>query len=527
MPSPGDAPLNSCSTSATLLQEACTLEETSLPEAIVRLEAAITAAEAADERTVLAESLRHLAVARHHRTETVEARRLCRKSYDIAREAGAHGLAAEALNTLGAIELTTGSLEDARRTFLEARALGHTNRALRARVEQNLGILANIRGDQLDAVGHYERSLEEYRSAGDEHGCAIAYHNLGMVNADRGRLDAASCYYQESYAIAERTNNLYLQGLCLVNHGEIEVARERHEIARHKAESALVLFERLGAPGPKAAAHRVLGMVYRETGRATLAEASLKAAVDLAASAGSVLNEAEASRELALLYQALGRNHDALRRLNTAHGLFRRLDARVELVDVGGRITELKGNYLALVRAWEQSLEWRDSGAFGHCERVARNAVAVARVLGLDEEQEMTVLLGAYLHDLGLLRVPQEFLNKTEPLTPDELQVVEMHPIWGLDLLGSVEFPWDLKPIVRWHHEHYDGSGYPDGLTGDAIPVSAQIIGVLDEYDRLITKRSGSSPRSARAAVEQMHDCRTWWSEPVFEAFMRVVTAPA
>src|SRR5687768_1125412 len=505
MPSRGDTLLTRTRPGASRLEEARGLEATSLTEAITRYEAAIAEAEAAGERSVLAESLRHLAVAKHHRSETAEARLLCRKSYDVARQAGLPRVAAEALNTLGAIDLTTGSLEDARRTLLEARELGSASRALRAKVEQNLGILANIRGDQVEALGHYERSLEEYRAAGDEHGCGLAYHNLGMVNADRGRLEAAACYYQESYAIAERTGNLYLQGLCLVNHGEVEVARERYEIARHKAEAALLLFDQLGAVAPKSGAHRVIGMAYRETGRVTLAESALKAAVDVAAATGSVLNEAEASRELALLYQIMSRNHDALRRLNTAHVLFRRLDARVELVDVGGRIAEVKRNYLSLVRAWGESMEWRNGGALGHCERVARYGVAVGRVLGLDEEDEMTILLGAYLHDVGLLRVPQEMLSKTEPLTPEELEVVRMHPVWGLDLLGSIEFPWDLKPVVRWHHEHYDGSGYPDRLRGDAIPLPAQVIGILDEYDALMTKRCGSEPRPAREAIEEMH----------------------
>src|SRR3989449_4149033 len=182
-------------------------------------------------------------------------------------------------------------------------------------------------------------------------------------------------------------------------------------------------------------------------------------ALPISASAGSVLNEAEAARELALLYQGMGRNQDALRLLNTAYRLFRRLDARVDLVHVGGKVAELEGTYLALVRAWGQSIESSDSYTFGHCERVAQHAVAMARALGLAEEDETTVLLGAYLHDVGKVRVPHEILRKPGPFTREERELVEMHPIWGIELLANVEFPWDLKPIIRWHHERYDGSG--------------------------------------------------------------------
>src|SRR5204863_512794 len=146
-----------------------------------------------------------------------------------------------------------------------------------------------------------------------------------------------------------------------------------------------------------------------------------------------------------------GRNQEALRLLNAAYRRFRRLDARVDLVHVGGKMAELEATFLAVVREWGQSLESSDRSTFGHCERVAKNAVAMARILGLEDEQETTLLIGAYLHDLGKVRVPHEILTKPGPLTQTELEVVQMHPLWGIELLASVEFPWDIKPIIRWH----------------------------------------------------------------------------
>src|SRR5207248_1789860 len=110
---------------------------------------------------------------------------------------------------------------------------------------------------------------------------------------------------------------------------------------------------------------RVIGMVYRETGRTVLAESRLRSAIGLAVAAGAVLGEAEASRELALLYQAMGRNQEALRLLNTASRLFQRMDARVDQVHVGGKLAELKGVYLDVVRAWGESIESGDSYTFG------------------------------------------------------------------------------------------------------------------------------------------------------------------
>src|SRR5947208_16737224 len=94
-----------------------------------------------------------------------------------------------------------------------------------------------------------------------------------------------------------------------------------------------------------------------------------------------------------------------------------------------------------------------------------------------------------------------------------------MHPIWGIELLAKVEFPWDLKPVIRWHHERYDGTGYPDRLCGDEIPVSAQIVGIVDVYDALTTTRPYRPAVSQAAALAEIDDCRRHWSARRFTLF--------
>src|SRR6266571_4029074 len=452
----------------------------------------MTAAAPSADHAVLAEALRRLAVVRHRRGESIAARELCLRSHVVARQAGNGVLAGEALNTLGGIDLETDAIADARQDFLLALELSGQSRALRARVEQNLGVLANIQGDFDEALARYTGSLEAYRASNDEHG----------------------------YAIAERAGDLHLQGLCLVNHADVHVLRERYADAQGKAEAALAIFDRLDALSDKSEAYRVLGVVYRETGRAALAEARLRSAIELAVRAGSGLNKAEASRELALLYQAMGRNQDALALLNAAHRLFGRLQARVDLVHVDGKMAELEATYRAVVREWGQSIESSDSYTFGHCERVARHGVAVARALGMDEHAQTTLRLGAYLHDVGKVRVPHEILSKAGPLTRDEFEVVQMHPIWGIELLAAIEFPWDIKPIIRWHHERYDGTGYPDRLRGDEIPLSAQIVGIVDVFDAMTTTRPYRAALSQERALAEIEASRSSWSGAVYRAFL-------
>jgi putative nucleotidyltransferase with HDIG domain len=229
-----------------------------------------------------------------------------------------------------------------------------------------------------------------------------------------------------------------------------------------------------------------------------------------------------------LLYQAMGRNQEALRLLSAAHRLFGRLDARLDLVDVTRRVQRLEGTYLAVVRDWGQSIESADSYTFGHCERVAGYALAVAQALGMDESQQTTIRIGAYLHDLGKVRVPHEILNKPGLLSRDEFEVIKMHPVWGVELLATVDFPWDIKPIIRWHHEKYDGTGYPDRLRGDEIPLAAQVICIVDVYDALTTTRSYRAAMGQAEAVAHMHESRQWWRPDVYEAFCGTVgAAPA
>jgi putative nucleotidyltransferase with HDIG domain len=518
MPSPGS------DAAAALLEDARGMEHhSSVADAVARYDAAIAVAEQGGEETVLVEALRRRAVARHRQGDSLQARVDCRRSYGLARALGRDALAAEALNTLGGLDLSTGFLESARRSFLRALELGGSNAVLRARVEQNLGILANIQGELDEALSRYRRSLEAYQSGGDLHGAAIAYHNLGMVSADRERYSEAESYFRRSLTLAERLGDRHLQGLALINYAEVDLARQRFEDARSRAESALELFEALGARDAKADAFRILGMMYRDTGRTALGEARLRAAIELAGSSESVLGEAEARRELAILCQASDRNQEALRLLNDAYGLFRRLEARVDLVHVGGKVAELEATYLAVVREWGRSIERNDVSTFGHSERVAKLAVALAREMKLDEHAETTVMLGAYLHDLGKLRVPYEILSKPGPLSRDEQALVRMHPVWGVDMLTDVEFPWDIKPIIRWHHERQDGTGYPDGLHGNDIPLLAQIVGIVEVYDALVTPRPGETPLPPALALACIETSRGSWSRPVVDAFLKLM----
>jgi putative nucleotidyltransferase with HDIG domain len=496
-----------------------------IDDAVRCYEEGIDAAGPSGERPAEAEALRMLGVVRHRQGRAEEARGLCRRSHEQAIAIGDLVLAGEALNALAGFAFEAGEIAAARETYLTALSLGGASDSLRGRIELNIGILANIQGNSGAAREHCHRSLEAFQRAGDERGAALCYHNLGMVVADCGHWEDAVAHYRHSLEIALRIGDVHLEGLCRLNRAEILVGRQYYGDATRDAEQALQIFERLGARMDKSGAYKVLGMVYRDTGRPVLSEARFKDAIDLAVETGYVLGQAEAARELARLHQGVGRNREALTHLNESHRLFSRLDAAVDLVDVARKMADLEQTFFVVVREWGQSIESADTYTFGHCERVAEYAVAVAKRLGLGDIEQTTIRLGAYLHDLGKVKVPHEVLNKPGRLTPEEFEIMKLHPVFGVEMLQEIDFPWDIKPIIRWHHEKLDGTGYPDRLRGDEIPVSAQIIGIVDVFDALTTTRSYRAAMSRDAAMAELARCRHHWREDVYEGFLATVGA--
>jgi putative two-component system response regulator len=135
------------------------------------------------------------------------------------------------------------------------------------------------------------------------------------------------------------------------------------------------------------------------------------------------------------------------------------------------------------------SVESRDPYTEGHCERLAVNASNLGRHLGLDEESIVALWRGGYLHDLGKIAVPDEILKKGTNLNPEEWRVMKLHPVTGEHICRPLKSLRLVLPIIRSHHEHSDGTGYPDGLVGREIPLLSRVLQVVDVYDALCTAR--------------------------------------
>ncbi len=210
---------------------------------------------------------------------------------------------------------------------------------------------------------------------------------------------------------------------------------------------------------------------------------------------------------------------------------FRRTDAALLTPFVGliellsrsvQRHQDLKELLVGLTRSLATTLDAKDSYTYGHSERVARIAVELGREMGLDGDELGDIYLAGLLHDVGKIGIRDTVLRKPEALTPEEQDHIRQHVTIGYSILADLRQIRNLLPGVLYHHERYDGTGYPDGLVGDSIPLLARILAVADAYDAMSNARPYREAMPCRRVEEILtQGAGTQWDKRVVEAFLR------
>jgi len=220
--------------------------------------------------------------------------------------------------------------------------------------------------------------------------------------------------------------------------------------------------------------------------------------------------------------------HDRIRAIETgANDLLSKpidqpeLKARVKSLVQLKRFTDDLDSAEAVLRSLALMIEARDSYTEGHCERLASYAVDVGRHLQLDDEDLQALYRGGYFHDIGKIALPDSILLKPGPLTQEEYDRMKEHPVIGDTLCGNLRSLLHVRPIVLCHHERQDGSGYPQGLSGDGVPLLAQIIGVVDVFDAMTSTRAYRTALTPAEALEELdfEVKRGWRRRDLVEAF--------
>ncbi|MFC1870114.1 HD domain-containing phosphohydrolase, partial [Chloroflexota bacterium] len=181
---------------------------------------------------------------------------------------------------------------------------------------------------------------------------------------------------------------------------------------------------------------------------------------------------------------------------------------------------------LCTVYALAATVDAKDHYTYGHSKKMSKYAAYIAEAIGYSQEAIERIRAAALLHDIGKIGISDNLLNKTGYLTPDDFEPIKTHPDKGVAILKHVESLKDCIPGVRYHHEHYDGTGYPAGLKGDSIPLDARILAVADAYDAMTSKRPYRELQaSPEDAISELKHCSgTQFDPEIVQAFIHILS---
>jgi putative two-component system response regulator len=191
------------------------------------------------------------------------------------------------------------------------------------------------------------------------------------------------------------------------------------------------------------------------------------------------------------------------------------------------RYTDDLDSAASIIQTLAVMIEARDGYTEGHCHRMANYATALGRRLNLSGEDLQALNRGGFLHDIGMLAIPDPVLRRSGPLEPEEYDLIKSHTVIGESLCSNLRSLQAVRPIVRHHHERYDGSGYPDALKGDSIPLLAQIIGLVDVFDAVTTQRPDQAARTVDQAISVLDEQveRGWRRPDLAEEFVALINS--
>lgn len=205
-----------------------------------------------------------------------------------------------------------------------------------------------------------------------------------------------------------------------------------------------------------------------------------------------------------------------LEKLGTVQALLQRCAAHFEVLSLHRTLDNWS---LSMIKSITRTLEEKDTYTMGHSERVGRYSLAIAEVLGLDNTTKQNLLASALCHDVGKIGIPDSILKKSTRLRSDEYEEMKQHPLLGAEIVAHIPNAADFVSGILYHHERWNGTGYPEGLAGEEIPFFGRIIAVADSFDAMVSGRSYSGFMKEKEALEKLLTETDLYDTEILEAF--------
>lgn len=348
----------------------------------------------------------------------------------------------------------------------------------------------------------------------------------GRVAQQRGEWRRAERVYRAARTQAEHAGDQQTTAQVEQDLGVIASMRGDVPAALMSYTAALFRYRLLNDRGAATRALARMGIAHVDLDEPDAADACFAQARQLARDTGDVLLQADVEHEIARSYLDRDDSRSAITHLNRAHALCQGIEPRT--VAVTALLERIDAVYLCAVEQWASGvLRASDPYTLGHCARVAAGAEHLARAVGIKGRELHWLRIGAFLHDIGKSVIPRAVLEKPAALDDEERLLVRQHTVRGAEIVMELRLPFDVVPMVRYHHERWDGSGYPSGRAGSAIPFHARILAVADVYDALTTARTYSAPCDVDCACDVLdHEAGHALDPVLVRTFQKAVVRP-
>lgn len=431
------------------------------------------------------------------------------------------------LRNLGVIYFEMGEFDEAEGAFEEAIEIARQEglQTLYADLYNNFGTIKNVRGNWKAALEAYTIAQGVYEREGEVRKSAYTLNNIGVTLMEQERPGNARGYFVSALEVAERIKDDSLRLILNINLADLSLRLDDPDSAEKYCRNASEYLRTNNLKnGQLAETGKLFGKIEAARENNEKALEFFDEALALAEDLKLQFVHAEILFEKGNLFLRTENHMEALQTLEEAFALFNQFKAAGKLKKTEGLITSTEDLYLKVFEAMAYEVDQKDPYTKGHSDRVASLALHLARYLGMSDHEIKSIVAGALLHDIGKLNVSNEILNKAGKLTSDEFDEIKKHPDNGVQILSGINLPWDIEPMIRHHHEKFDGTGYPSGLAGDLIPPGARVICLADVFDALTSDRPYRSAFSSEKTLYIMkEEMQTSFDPEMLEKFEEMI----